>query len=73
MRPSLQVLDQNRDALLLAEIGALLHDLGKLSADLGNKAVEHTPPNDTHAAVLDTLPAAHPLITVLRSPAWQSQ
>ena len=73
MRPSLQVLDQNRDALLLAEIGALLHDLGKLSADLGNKAVEHTPPNDTHAAVLDTLPAAHPLITVLRSPAWQSR
>jgi len=31
MSTSLQVLADNRDALLLAEVGALIHDLGKLS------------------------------------------
>ena len=31
--PMLQTLEQHRDLILLAEIGALIHDLGKLSAE----------------------------------------
>ena len=33
MGDKLKILQNNRDKILLAEIGALIHDLGKLSED----------------------------------------
>jgi len=43
----LETVENKQDLILLAEIGALIHDLGKLSAEfVGNKAQEDTAPPD---------------------------
>jgi hypothetical protein len=38
--PVLQTLEQHRDLIVLAEIGALIHDIGKLSEEfVGTKGI----------------------------------
>ncbi|OQX19633.1 MAG: CRISPR-associated protein Csx11 [Candidatus Altiarchaeales archaeon A3] len=63
---------KNRDLILLAEIGALIHDLGKLSEEfVGYCSTEKKPESFYHAKILDPKYVPNSLINLIDSDTFE--
>lgn len=61
-----QVIEKHKDTILLAEIGALIHDLGKLSEEfIGYKSMDNDPITFYHNRILDSKYISQTLIDTI--------